>query len=135
MEELGLFCIGVFVGSIATVSLTFIQNASDWRMTLATVLPAVFSGVALGFVKRFRTTALGCYPLGLVIALMWHFMGIATTYLESGAGKKGLSGAMDFFLGGAQLLGTAALTAAAIVVAGIPAWQYIRNVWKSKSKG
>ncbi|MFM0061385.1 hypothetical protein PQR64_37900 [Paraburkholderia phytofirmans] len=124
MEELGLFCAGVFISSIATVSLKYIENSGDWRSTLAVILPAVFSGVALSFTKRFKNEALGCYPLGLVIGLMWNFMEVAKRDISVGD-------TTHLLVGIAQILGTVAVTGFAVAVVGIPACRYARDLWRS----
>jgi hypothetical protein len=124
MEELGLFCAGVFIGSIATVSLKYIENSGDWRSTLAVILPAVFSGVALSFTKRFRNEALGCYPLGLAIGLMWNFMEVAKRDISFGDQTH-------LLVGIAQIVGTVAVTGFAVAVVGIPACRYARDLWRS----
>lgn len=78
MEYLGLFCLGVFAGAIATLGLRFIKDVDQWQKALAVVLPAVLSGLAMVVVDRFKySPALGSYPLGLVAALMWAYIDTA----------------------------------------------------------
>lgn len=75
MDYLGLFCLGAFVGTIATLGLRFIRDLDQWQKVLAAVLPAVLSGVAMVTVDRFKDSpAFGAYPLGLVAALMWAYI-------------------------------------------------------------
>lgn len=84
MDYLGLFCLGAFVGTIATLGVRFINNVTEWQKVLAAVLPAVLSGVAISFVDRFKySPSLGAYPLGLVAALMWAYADVGVKNLTS----------------------------------------------------
>lgn len=66
MDYLGLFCLGAFVGVIASLGVRYIKDITQWQKVLAAILPAVLSGVALAYVNRFKySPAIGCYPLGL----------------------------------------------------------------------
>lgn len=78
MDYLGLFCLGAFVGTIATLGLRHVKSLDEWQKVLAAVLPAVLSGVAMVTVDRFKNSAaFGAYPLGLVAALMWAYIDVA----------------------------------------------------------
>jgi len=74
MDYLGLFCLGAFVGTIATFGMNKVVSLKDWQTVLSLTLPAVLSGAAMVFIDRFKySPAFGCYPLGLVAALMWAY--------------------------------------------------------------
>ena len=89
MDYLGLFSLGVFVGAIASLGVRYVSDVKEWQIVLAAALPAVLSGVALAFVDRFKySPAIGCYPLGLVIALMWTYADTAVKSFVSGASKS-----------------------------------------------
>lgn len=91
MDYLGLFCLGAFVGTIATLGLRHIKNIDEWQKALAAVLPAVLSGVAMVTVDRFKNSAaFGAYPLGLVAALMWAYIDVAITNI-TGLPKAGIT--------------------------------------------
>lgn len=84
MDYVGLFCLGAFVGGISTAALKMIQNIGQWQKVLVLVLPAVLSGVVLVFVDKFRySPALGCYPMGLLVALLWAYTDDAIKNLTS----------------------------------------------------
>jgi hypothetical protein len=73
-DYLGLFCLGAFVGTIATFGMNKVVSLKDWQTVLSLTLPAVLSGAAMVFIDRFKySPAFGCYPLGLVAALMWAY--------------------------------------------------------------
>lgn len=57
MDYLGLFCLGAFVDTIATLGLRHIKNLDEWQKVLAAVLPVVLSGVAMVTVDRFKNSA------------------------------------------------------------------------------
>lgn len=91
MDYLGLFSLGAFVGSIAALGIRYIKDVHQWQKVLAAVLPAVLAGVALAFVDRFKdSSAIGCYPLGLVVALMWTYADVGAENFSNGksAGTK-----------------------------------------------
>jgi hypothetical protein len=78
MDYLGLLTLGVFVGAIGAIGVRYINSVESWQKVLLAVLPAVLSGVAVAFVDRFKSSpALGCYPLGLVVAFMWTYSDVA----------------------------------------------------------
>ena len=86
MDYLGLFCLGAFVGTIATFGMHRAASIRDWQTVLAYALPAVLSGAAMILVDRFKySPAFGCYPLGLVAALMWAYASVAFNNLKADA--------------------------------------------------
>jgi hypothetical protein len=69
-----LFCLGAFVGTIATFGMGKVVSLKDWQTVLSLTLPAVLSGAAMVFIDRFKySPAFGSYPLGLVVALLWAY--------------------------------------------------------------
>ena len=75
MDYLGLFCLGAFVGTIATFGMNKVASLKDWQTVLSLTLPAVLSGAAMVFIDRFKySPAFVCYSLGLVVSLMWAYM-------------------------------------------------------------
>lgn len=96
MDYLGLFCLGAFVGTIATLGLRHIRNLDEWQKVLAAVLPAVLSGVAMVTVDRFKNSAaFGAYPLGLVAALMWAYIDVAIANITGVPKAEGSDSADD----------------------------------------
>lgn len=74
MDYLGLFCLGVFAGTIATFGMTHVTTLEGWKTVLALSLPAVLGGGVMVMVDRFDgSPALGCFPMGLVASLVWAF--------------------------------------------------------------
>ena len=89
MDYLGLFSLGAFVGTIAALGIRYIKDIDQWQKVLAAVLPAVLSGVALAFVDRFKySPAIGCYPLGLVVALMWTYADVGAENFTNGRNRS-----------------------------------------------
>ena len=85
MDYLGLFCLGAFVGTIATFGMNKVTSLKDWQTVLSLTLPAVLSGAAMVFIDRFKySPAFGCYPLGLVAALMWAYTQKSIDNLKAG---------------------------------------------------
>ena len=124
MDYLGLFCLGAFVGALVTYGLPFVQGLGDWRTLLATIIAAVFTGVVIAFVDRFRTSkAIGTYAVGLLVALMWAYSRTAVALI------KGSNDAVQI-LGWAQLAGTVVVTAIALALVLPPAF---RDVWRKDS--
>jgi hypothetical protein len=120
MDYLGLFCLGAFVGAIATVGLGLIKSVTDWKQVLVVILPAVLSGAAMVFVDKFKySPALGCYPLGLVAALMWAYIGAGVENLKAPERSRKL-------IGFAHIAASALITLSAAIVATIPAVLQIR---------
>ncbi|MFM0598419.1 hypothetical protein, partial [Paraburkholderia dilworthii] len=121
MDYLGLFCLGAFVGAIGTVALKFVSDISGWRQVLVSALPAVLSGIVVVFVDKFKySPALGCYPLGLLVALLWAYTDSAIVNLTSG-------GSIKFGIGLAHLFGSILLSAIAGVIVLIPVIMQLRD--------
>ena len=84
MEYLGLLCLGVFTGVITLIGLRRLQVPIDWRQMLVVMLPVLLSGAVIVFSDRFRySSAVGAFPCGLVLSLLWMNIGIAFEYLRS----------------------------------------------------
>ena len=84
MDFLGLFCLGAFIGALVTYGLQFVSGLQNWQQLLATIIAAVFTGAVIAFVDRFRTSpALGAYPVGLLVALMWTYANVAVNHIKS----------------------------------------------------
>lgn len=127
MDYLGLFCLGVFVGTIATLGLRRVETIPDWEKVLAFTLPAVLSGAAMVFLDRFRySPAFGCYPLGLVAALVWAYITVALQHIrkadEPSAWRRALSWA--------HIVLAFVITAAAGIGTAIPAYLQIKAEWE-----
>jgi hypothetical protein len=118
MDYLGLFCLGAFVGAIATAGLRFVSGIGEWQKVLALILPAVLSGVAIVFVNKFKySPAVGCYPLGLLVALLWAYSDRAMSNVRSTEKKI-------TWLGYAHLFAAVAVSFAAGIVVTLPViWQ------------
>jgi hypothetical protein len=85
MDYLGLFCLGAFVGTIATFGMGKVASLRDWQTVLSLTLPAVLSGAAMVFIDRFKySPAFGSYPLGLVVALLWAYTQKSIDNLRTG---------------------------------------------------
>jgi O-antigen ligase len=127
MDYLGLFCLGVFVGTIATLGLRRVETIPDWEKVLAFTLPAVLSGAAMVFLDRFKfSPAFGCYPLGLVAALVWAYITVALAHVrkadEPSAWRRALSWA--------HIVLAFVITAAAGIGTAIPAYLQIKAEWE-----
>jgi len=118
VDYLGLFCLGAFVGAVATLGLRFASDIGNWQKVLALILPAVLSGAALVFVDKFKySPALGCYPLGLLISLLWAYADLAVRNIQS-------TSRILFTLGCAHLTVAVLVTATAATAVTLPAvWQ------------
>jgi len=121
MDYLGLFSLGCFVGTIATLGVKFMKDVATWKQGLATIIAATLAGTATLFVDRFRSSdALGAYCLGLLIALLWTYADVAVERIQSTIGKIQ-------FLGWLHLVGVilASLGGLALVVppAVLAAWK------------
>ena len=120
MDYLGLFCLGAFVGTIATLGLHRVNSIQDWQAVIAFTLPAVLSGAAMVLVDRFAySPAFGCYPLGLVAALMWAYIRVAVDNWNSSSPRLKL-------LGGLHLSAAILVSSAGAVIAIIPAYLQLR---------
>ena len=125
MDYLGLLCLGAFVGTIATFGLRRVTSIQDWQTVLGFTLPAVLSGAAVVFVDRFKySPAFGCYPLGLVVALMWAYVQVAIDDIKNGPAALRVLGVL-------HLLASTVVTLSAAFVATVPAYLQIRAEWET----
>jgi len=120
MDYLGLFCLGVFAGAIAVIGLGKVQSLTDWRQVLVVVLPVLLSGAAMVFTDRFKySPAVGAFPLGLLVSLLWAHIGTALDHIKSAAlGSK--------VVGWAHVAAAVAVTAAALPFVIVPAAGQVR---------
>ena len=125
MDYLGLLCLGAFVGTIATFGLRRVASIQDWQTVLMFTLPAVLSGAAVVFVDRFKySPAFGCYPLGLVVALMWAYVQVAIDDIKNGPASLRVLGVL-------HLLASTTVTLSAAFVATVPAYLQLRAEWET----
>ncbi len=125
MDYLGLLCLGAFVGTIATFGLRRVASIQDWQTVLGFTLPAVLSGAAVVFVDRFKySPAFGCYPLGLVVALMWAYVQVAIDDIKTGTTSLKVLGVL-------HLAASTAVTVSAAFVATVPAYLQLRAEWET----
>ena len=123
MDYLGLFCLGAFVGTIATFGMGKVVSLKDWQTVLSLTLPAVLSGAAMVFIDRFKySPAFGSYPLGLVVALLWAYTQKSIDNLKAGPTSVRILALL-------HLLVSALVTGAAAVVATVPAYLQVRAEW------
>lgn len=123
LDDLGLFCMGVFVGSISTIALQYIHELKDWKYVLSIILPAVFGGVSVTYIKRFTNNkSVACYPIGLLIGLMWSYMYTAKTYIESGKWYLAT-------IGFGQMVGTVVVTVIVVLVVAKSAIRFLKQEW------
>jgi hypothetical protein len=124
MDYLGLFCLGAFVGTIATFGMGKVASLRDWQTVLSLTLPAVLSGAAMVFIDRFKySPAFGSYPLGLVVALLWAYTQKSIDNLRTGPTSVRVLALL-------HLLVSALVTGAAAVVATVPAYLQVRAEWE-----
>jgi len=124
MDYLGLFCLGAFVGTIATFGMNKVVSLKDWQTVLSLTLPAVLSGAAMVFIDRFKySPAFGCYPLGLVAALMWAYTQKSIDNLKAGPTSVRILALLHLFA-------SAVVTAAGAFVATVPAYLQLQAEWR-----
>ena len=76
-DNLALFCVGGFVGAIATYGLYLIRDTANWLKAITAVLSAALGGVSLAFVRDFQHGAtIASYASGLLLALIWSYFGV-----------------------------------------------------------
>jgi hypothetical protein len=77
MAFAGMFALGVFVGGIVTLGLKFTSSYDAFIKVMGAVLAATLSGVAVGFMDKYKGSAqpesFFMYPIGLLIALLWLY--------------------------------------------------------------
>jgi hypothetical protein len=85
--ELGTFCLGLFVGTVASIGIGLITTFETFGKAVTVILSAALGGVTLAFiqvVREFRTgAAIGAYCAGLLVAILWAYAGIATKNILS----------------------------------------------------
>jgi hypothetical protein len=117
MDYLGLFCLGAFVGTLSIIGVRLINSVDDWQKVLLAILPIVLSGVTIAFVDRFKySPAIGCYPLGLVAALMWIYSDEGVKKIVKGETR------MERSVGWLHIISSFLFTVGSLVLVGIPAW-------------
>ncbi len=117
MDYLGLFCLGAFVGTISVIGVKYIKDVQQWENVLIAILPVVLSGATIAFVDRFKySPAIGCYPLGLVAALMLVYIDKGIEYRKVKETRK-----IGLFYVVAAILSTAV----SILLVSIPAYLQI----------
>lgn len=128
MDYLGLFCLGClgcFIGALVTYGLPFVNAVQSWQSFIATIIAAVFTGVVIAFVDRFRTSkAVGAYAVGLLVALMWAYSSTAVKLIRDTTDN------VFPILGWAQLAGTVVVTVVAVALVLPPAF---RDAWRKDS--
>jgi hypothetical protein len=119
MEYLGLFCLGVFAGTLTVMGLRKTPSLTDWRQAFVVILPVLLSGAAMVFVERFRySPAVGAFPLGLVASLLWSCIGTALDHLKlSDAGAKAV--------GWAHVAAAVGVVAGAVPLVVVPAVEQV----------
>lgn len=121
MDYLGLFCLGVFTGAIAVIGLRKVQSLTDWRQVFVVVLPVLLSGAAMVLADRFRySPAVGAFPLGLVVSLLWAYIGTALDHVKSSEGGSKV-------VGWAHVAAAVGVTAGALPLVIVPAVGQIRS--------
>jgi hypothetical protein len=125
MDYLGLLCLGAFVGTIATFGLRRVESIKDWQTVLGFTLPAVLSGAAVVFVDRFKySPAFGCYPLGLVVALMWAYVQVAINNIRNGPASLRVLGIL-------HIAAASTVSISAAFIATVPAYLQLRAEWET----
>jgi hypothetical protein len=137
MDYLGLLTLGAFVGAIAALGVRYINSVESWQKVLLAILPAVLSGVAIAFVERFKySPALGCYPLGLIIAFLWTYSDIAVKNIgglptdPNNAASGGFPGQRP--IGILHLTASALATLSALAIALPPTITQVKAEWNVK---
>ena len=117
MDYLGLFCLGAFVGTISVIGVKYIQNVQQWQNVLIAIIPVALSSVTIAFVDRFKySPAIGCYPLGLVAALMLVYIDKGVAYRKNPETRK---------IGLFYIIASILSTAVSLVLVSIPAYLQI----------
>lgn len=120
MDYLGLFCLGVFIGTVSIIGVRYVKDLQQWQNVFIAILPVVLSGATIAFVDRFKySPAIGCYPLGLVAALMWIYIDKAVENFID-VDKKGMKR-----IGILHIFASSLVTALSITLVSIPAYLQI----------
>lgn len=104
MEAVGFLALGLFVGSIISISLLNIPSWNDWKGTMITIFGVAFSGTVFTFIEFLHqdegpTEALYFYPVGLVLGLIWIIYSSASANIRN-ATKVKYGG---YIIGGLQI--------------------------------
>ncbi|MEL6951249.1 MAG: hypothetical protein AAGM16_14165 [Pseudomonadota bacterium] len=87
MNYLGMFTLGAFVGGLLTLGIDKQKTLSEYTKLITTVLGAAFSGVVMGFIGYLGNLGIGdaifMYPVGLLMALLWFYSGVAMNNIRS----------------------------------------------------
>ncbi len=139
MDYLGLLTLGAFVGAIAALGVRYINSVESWQKVLLAILPAVLSGIAITFVDRFKySPALGCYPLGLVVAFLWTYCDVAVKNIarlptDPNDPKSG-NYPGQFWIGVLHLMASTLASFAALAIVLPPTIVQVRAEWKIKDE-
>ena len=122
MDYLGLTALGIFVGTVVTKGLGYIDGLGTAAKAATLILGAALSGTVIVFLDRFakKTPALGAYALGLLLGLMWTMAGVAVENITSGTHDRQLLGWLHLV----------AAVAASVVVALLVLPPAFRQVWR-----
>jgi len=87
MLALGLFSMGIFVGSIVTMAVEKINDWSDLQKILGALFSAAFAGAVLAFVRlasgQNLQEAAAYYPMGLFYGLLWYYARAAVNHVRA----------------------------------------------------
>lgn len=88
MAALGLFALGLFVGTIVATGVDHTANWKNSAKVVASFLSAALAGTVLTFIQRVGGPSLNqstayCYPLGLAYALIWYYTPVAIDHIKS----------------------------------------------------
>jgi hypothetical protein len=87
MLPLGLFSLGIFVGTIVTVAIEKINDWTDIQKILGAVFSAVFAGAILAFIRlasgQQLERAAAYYPIGLFYGLVWYYARAAVDHVQA----------------------------------------------------
>ncbi|MEO0344982.1 MAG: hypothetical protein AAF229_01885 [Pseudomonadota bacterium] len=87
MNYLGMFTLGGFVGGLLTLGIDKQKTLTEYTKLITTVLGAAFSGVVMGFIGYLGKLQIGdaifMYPVGLLLALLWFYSGVAMDNIRS----------------------------------------------------
>jgi hypothetical protein len=95
MTALGLFTLGIFVGTIVTMGVEKVNDWSNIQKVLGAIFSAVFAGVILVFIRTAAgenlQEAAPYYPIGLFYGLLWYYARAAVAHVQANdTGMKAL---------------------------------------------
>jgi len=139
MDYLGLLTLGAFLGSIAALGVRYINSVDTWQKVLLAILPAVLSGVTIAFVDRFKySPAIGCYPLGLLVAFLWTYSDVAVKNIARLPTEANVPSSRGFkgqrAIGVLHLAASTLATLAALAIALPPAVAQVKAEWNISDK-